>query len=106
MLMYNLIEYSDNYSDTSGSLWQFNRDEVPANNADLWIDNSPSFKYKAALVAKTSDVNDRDSFVKKTQTIAQLLEISRNSINQLQISSWIKLDWRLHFIKRWRFCKI
>ena len=26
--MYNLIEYSDNYSDTTGSLWQFKRDEV------------------------------------------------------------------------------
>ena len=26
MLMYNLIEYSDNYSDTSGNLWQFKRD--------------------------------------------------------------------------------
>ena len=28
MPMYNLIEYSDNYADTSGSLWQFKRDEV------------------------------------------------------------------------------
>ena len=27
MLMYNLMEYSDNYSDTSESLWQFKRDE-------------------------------------------------------------------------------
>ena len=27
MRMYNLIEYSDNCSDTSGSLWQFKRDE-------------------------------------------------------------------------------
>ena len=26
MPMYNLIEYSDNYSDTSGNLWQFKRD--------------------------------------------------------------------------------
>ena len=26
MPMYNLIEYSDNYSDSSGSLWQFKRD--------------------------------------------------------------------------------
>ena len=34
MLMYNLIEYSDNYSDTSGSLWQFKRDEI-INNADV-----------------------------------------------------------------------
>ena len=31
MPMHNLIEYSDNYSDTSGSLWGFKRDEI-ANN--------------------------------------------------------------------------
>ena len=47
--MCNLIRYSDNYSDTSGSLWQFKRDEPSANNADLSIDNSESFIYKAAL---------------------------------------------------------
>ena len=28
MPMYNLIEYSDNYSDTSGRLWNFKRDEI------------------------------------------------------------------------------
>ena len=39
MPMYNLIEHSDNYSDTSGSLWQSKRDEVPVNNADLSVDN-------------------------------------------------------------------
>ena len=44
MPMYNLIEYSDNYSDTSGSLWQFKRDEVTDKNADLTINNSQSFK--------------------------------------------------------------
>ena len=43
------IEYSDNYSDTSGSLWQFKRDEVPNNNDDFTIDNSQSFKCKAVL---------------------------------------------------------
>ena len=37
--MYNLIEYSDNYLVTSGCLWQFKRDAVPANNADLTINN-------------------------------------------------------------------
>ena len=47
MPMYNLIEYSDNYSVTSGSLWQFKRDEM-INNADVTNDdNAPSFKYKA-----------------------------------------------------------
>ena len=53
--MYNLIEYSDNYSDTSGSLWQFKRDEI-INNADVTNDdNAPSFKYKASLIGNTED---------------------------------------------------
>ena len=52
MPMHNLIEYSDIYSDTLERLWQFKRDEISVNNADLPIDNSQSFKYKAALVEK------------------------------------------------------
>ena len=36
MPMYNLIEYSDNYSDTSGSLWQFKRDEIEG-DVDLTV---------------------------------------------------------------------
>ena len=53
MPMYNLIEYSDNYSDTSGSLWNFKRDEI-INNADVTNDNNaPSFKYKANLIGNT-----------------------------------------------------
>ena len=52
MRMYNLIEYSDNYSDTSGSLWQFKRDGLNVNdiNAALTNDNAPSFKYKARII--------------------------------------------------------
>ena len=43
MPMYNLTEYSDNYSDTSGSLWSFKRDEIE-NNANVTDDNNaPSF---------------------------------------------------------------
>ena len=50
MPMYNLIEYSDNYSDISGSLCNFKRDEI-INNADVTNDdNAPSFKYKANLI--------------------------------------------------------
>ena len=55
MPMYNLIEYSDNYSDTSGSLWQFKRDEI-TNNADVTNDNNAlSFKYKASLFGNTEN---------------------------------------------------
>ena len=53
MPMYNLIEYSDNYSDTSGSLWNFKRDEI-INNANVTNDdNAPSFKYRANLIGNT-----------------------------------------------------
>ena len=48
MPMYNLIEYSDNYSKTSGSLWQYYKDD-PNDN----ITQSESFKSKIKITAKT-----------------------------------------------------
>ena len=48
--MYNLIEYSDNYSDISRYLWQFKRDEIEENN-DLTVDNLSSFKYKSNIIS-------------------------------------------------------
>ena len=54
--MYNFIEYSDNYSKTSGSLWQYYRVEKNDNLAD-----SESFKSKRKITAKTPDaVNEKD----------------------------------------------
>ena len=50
--MYKLIEYGDNYSDTSGSLWQFKRDEV-IGNINLANNNSSSFKYKSNFIGNT-----------------------------------------------------
>ena len=49
--MYNLIEYSGNYSD--GRLWKFKRDEID-NNADLSVGNSSSFKYKSDLIGNVA----------------------------------------------------
>ena len=63
MPMYNLIEYSDNYSDTSGSLWQFKRDESPvadAGNPDnVSTTNSTSFKYKSSFFKPISATDNR-----------------------------------------------
>ena len=53
-LIYNFIEYSHNYSDTSGYLWQFIIDEI--RYVDLTVDgnhipnNSSSFKCKSVLL--------------------------------------------------------
>ena len=63
MPLHNLTEYSDNYSDTSGSLWGFKRDEI-VNNADVTNnDNAPSFKYKTSIIGNTGD-NGRKHGVK------------------------------------------
>ena len=71
--MHNLIEYSNNYSDTSASSRQFKRDEVTNKNADLTINNSQSFKYKAALLGKTADaVNNPNSSVKEAKIVVPL----------------------------------
>ena len=48
MPMHNLIEYSDNYSDTSGRFWLFKIDELPGTNAgnpdNVYVNNSTSSK--------------------------------------------------------------
>ena len=56
MPMYNLIEYSNNYAKTSGSLWQYFRDEP-----DDDIEDSESFKSKIKITGKTpDDDNEKD----------------------------------------------
>ena len=54
MPMYNLLEYSKNYKKTTGSLWNYYRDEtssaIGANNITHSILNSKSFDYKASFV--------------------------------------------------------
>ena len=56
MHMYNLIEYSDYYVKTSGSLWQYYRNEPNDNLA-----NSESFKFKVKITGKTPAAdNEKD----------------------------------------------
>ena len=52
MPMYNLLEYSDNYQDSSATLYQYKRDEPPEDDAvaDLTANNSNSFKFKISLL--------------------------------------------------------
>ena len=59
MPMYNLIEYSDNYAKTTGSLWQYFRDEPVYDDDD--IEDSKSFKFKTKITGKTpNDHNEKD----------------------------------------------
>ena len=60
MPMYNLIEYSDNYQDSSATLYQYKRDEPPEAYAinDLKTDTSSSFKYKVSLLGNPVVANN------------------------------------------------
>ena len=60
MPMYNLIEYSDNYQDSSATLYQYKRDEPPEDNfiAHLTVNNSSSFKYKVKLLGNPEVPNN------------------------------------------------
>ena len=48
MPMYNLLEYSDNYSKTSGSLWQYYKNDPNDNLTDY-----ESFKFKVKITGNT-----------------------------------------------------
>ena len=67
MPMYNLIEYSHNYLKTSGSLWQYYKDD-PNNNTE----NSESFKYKIKITGETPD----DGNTKDAEIIVPLKYLS------------------------------
>ena len=66
MPMCNLIEYSDNYSKTSGSLWQYCK-EIPAvdNHDDIVNFNGAnatnSFNFKTKITGQTSDNGRTDN---------------------------------------------
>ena len=65
--MYNLIEYSDNYAKTTGSLWQYCKD-IPVRNANnnnnivIFAENNitDSFKFKAKIKGQTGDDGTKD----------------------------------------------
>ena len=65
MPMYNLIEYSDNYAKTSGSLWQYCKD-IPAGDVNNEItefrvnNTTDSFKFKAKITGQTGDDGTKD----------------------------------------------
>ena len=59
MPMYNLIEYSNNYQDSSATLYQYKREEPPEADTvvDLTVNNSSSFKYKVNLLGNPVPTN-------------------------------------------------
>ena len=86
MPMYNLIEYSDNYSKTSGSLWQYCKN-IPAVDNDNAIVNfaennlTDSFNFKVKMTGQTRDDGKKFGNNGPTKIFKEFLENSRNVFN-------------------------
>ena len=94
MPMYNLIEYSDNYQDSSATLYQYKRDEPPEVDAvaDLTANNSSSFKYKVSLLGNpVLDGNITKGSVKVVVPLMYLSDFFR-SLEMPLINCKIKLN--------------
>ena len=90
MPMYNLIEYSDNYSKKPGSLWQYYKDDP---NDDLA--NSKSLKYKVKIAGNTPpDGNTKDVEIsiplKYLRNFWRTLEMPLINIEVERIPTWSK----------------
>ena len=84
MPMYNLIEYSDNYQDSSATLYQYKRDEPPEDDAvaDLTVNDSSSFKYKINLLGNPVPTN---LIVKRNLKIVVPLKYLSNFFRSLEM---------------------
>ena len=94
MPIYNLIEYSDNYQDSSATLYQYKLDEPPEDDAvaELTVNNSSSFKYKVNLLG--NPVLD-DNITKRSVKVAVPLKYLSNFFRSLEmplINCKIKLN--------------
>ena len=94
MPMYNLIEYSDNYQDSSATLYQYKRDEPPEGDPipNLAVDNSSSFKYKVELLGDPVVANN---IARRNVKVVVPLKYLSNFFRSLEmplINSKIKLN--------------
>ena len=84
MLIYNLLEYSSNYSNTKGSLWFYSEYEEANINAIIEDnDNFKSFKYKNKLIksANANGILENVANVQNVGPLKYLANFTWNSIN-------------------------
>ena len=99
MPMYNLIEYSNNYSDTSGSLSQFKSDEQNMNNnnpVNVTTADSLSFKYKSSFIGELTAVGGNRVF--KNVRIAVPLKHLSNFWRSLEMPL---INCKIHLELNW-----
>ena len=79
MSVYNLVQYISNYSETTGSLWLYSKNEpTDFNNNIADTDNFKSFKHKAKLLGNTvaQDDNNANGILKNVRIAVPLKYLS------------------------------
>ena len=104
MPMYNLLEYSKNYSKTTGSFWNYYRDEPNSgvggadNNINYSIKDSKSFDYKTSITGKLEGNNTE----KEVEIVVPLKYLSNfcRTLNMPLINCEINLilTWSENFV--------
>ena len=95
--MYNLTSYSKNYQKTSGSLWNYYRDEPSSgveNNINYSVEGSKSFDYETDLVRKLEGKNRELENIKITVPIKYLNKFFRSlEIPLINCEIYLYLKW-------------
>ena len=102
MPVYNLLEYSKNYSETCGSSWNYYRDELTYETTD---DNGPnkneinpkSFKYKTSITGSTNNVNHNIYYAAGAVIINLAYDVNKIGTKETEIAVSLK-----HLGKLWK----
>ena len=70
MSVYNLIQYGKNYLKTSGSLWNYYKDEPTNDNEINHYLKSKYFNYKSSVVDKLGDIDGENKANKESVKVA------------------------------------
>ena len=101
MPMYNLLEYSKNYSKTTGSFWNYYRDEPNSgvggadNNINYSIKDSKSFDYKTSITGKLEG-NNTEKEVEIVKSLKHLSNFWRAlHMPLINCEIYLKMVWKL-----------
>ena len=106
MSMYNLTEYSKNYRMTSGSLWNYYRDELTddTNNNNFPnknVINSESFKYKTSVTGSTYNVDAKITNAEGNEINNPAYDANKSGKKEVEIAvplKYLSNFWRTFYM--------
>ena len=90
MPLYNLLEYSQNYSIKSGSLWNYHRDKT--DDVDAGASDGKSFKYKTNIIRKTPEKPKNPGEADPPPAPTLNVEVWSHYSTQFLKISWFTMD--------------